>query len=365
MSEKARRMEHGVSELRTVPDDIPLTESNERTASERRLAVAAMHARVQEITRLTSAIEESFAQVSEILPADSGNFADLTRRVVPRWHFPMLNDTERNASLAAAMERLIPPGSVVLDIGSGSGLLAMVAIRAGASRVYTCEDNPLLAEIARQVISGHGMSDVITVLDKRSTDLVVGRDLDRRVDVVSCEIVDCGLIGEGLLPTIRHAREHLLAPGGLLIPRSARLRGQLINSQAITSLNQVQDAAGFDVSLMNAFATRGHFPVRLGTWPHRLLSEPMELMTFDLARDPLTPGRRQLSAQVTESGEAHGLVAWFELDLGAGIVLRNSADNVSTHWMQALIPFEKSAVVSSGQRLGFELSWTDLQLSVR
>ena len=154
----------------------------------------------------------------------------------------------------------------MLDIGSGSGLLAMVAIRAGASRVYTCEENPLLAEIARQVISGYGMSDVITVLDKRSTDLVVGRDLDHRVDVVELEIVDCGLIGEGLLPTIRHARQHLLAPGGL-IPRSARLRGALINSQVIIGLNQVQDAAGFDVSLMNTFATRGHFPVRLSTWP--------------------------------------------------------------------------------------------------
>lgn len=310
-------------------------------------------------------MEESLAQVDEMRPTDSGKFADLAKRVVPRWHFPMLNDTERNAALATALEQLIPPGSVVLDIGSGSGLLAMVAIRAGASRVYTCEENPLLAEIARQVISGYGMSDVITVLDKRSTDLVVGRDLDHRVDVVSSEIVDCGLIGEGLLPTIRHARQHLLAPGGLLIPRSARLRGALINSQVIIGLNQVQDAAGFDVSLMNTFATRGHFPVRLSTWPHQLLSEPMELLAFDLESDQLTPGRRQLSAQVTESGEAHGLVAWFELELGAGIVLRNSLDNVTSHWMQAFIPFEKSAAVSNGQQLSFELSWTDLQLSAR
>jgi type II protein arginine methyltransferase len=277
----------------------------------------------------------------------------------------MLNDTERNASLASAMERLIPPGSVVLDIGSGSGLLAMVALRAGAARVYTCEENPLLAEIARQVISGHGMSDLITVLDKRSTDLIVGRDLDRRVDVVACEIVDCGLIGEGLLPTIRHARQHLLAPGGLLIPGSARLYGQLISSAAITGLNQVQNALGFDVSLMNAVATCGHFPVRLGTWPHQLLSEPTELAAFDLASDPLAPGRRQLSAYVTESGEAHGLVAWFELDLGNGIVLRNSPDNIASHWMQALIPFDKPAVVASGQQLSIELSWTDLQLSAR
>jgi predicted O-methyltransferase YrrM len=337
----------------------PALKETEAASPQTRLAMAAIQTQIKELSRLAHTVEEALAREAQ---PDSDLFAEVARRAVPRWHFPMLNDTERNVAFVTALERLIPAGSVVLDIGSGSGLLAMVAARAGAARVYTCEENPLLAEIARQIISDHGMSDVITVLNKRSTELEIGRDLDSRVDVVVSEIVDCGLIGEGLLPTIRHAREHLLAPGGLIIPESARLHGQLVSSPAIAGLNQVHYAAGFDVSLMNVAATRGHFPVRLGGWPHELLSEPLELAAFDLTSDPLGPGRRQLPVPVTASGEAHGLATWFEMELGAGVILSNSARNATSHWMQALIPFDKPATVTAGQQLSIELNWTETQL---
>lgn len=323
-----------------------------------RFAVAALRAQAADLGRLALSVEEALAHASDLSP-DSDVIADIARRSVPRWHFPMLNDAKRNNAFAAALEQQIPAGSTVLDIGSGSGLLAMVAARAGAARVYTCEENPLLAEIARQTISGHGMSDVITVLDKRSTHLVVGRDIESRVDVVVSEIVDCGLIGEGMLPTIRHAREHLLAPGGLLIPASARLYGQLISSPTVTSLNQVQDAVGFDVSLMNLVATRSHFPVRLDTWPHEVLSEPLLLTEFDLLSGPLGPGRRLLSPTVTSVGEADGLAGWFEMNLGADVVLHSSPGKAGAHWMQAFIPLAKPVALTPGQDLGIELSWTD------
>lgn len=332
------------------------------TAPRLRLAIAAIRTQASELRRLAAAVEQTLSGAAELPSPGSAAFAEIARRAVPRWHFAMLNDTERNKALATALEQLIPHGSTVLDIGSGSGLLAMVAVQAGAARVYTCEENPLLAEIARQIIGDHGLSDVITVFGKRSTELVAGHDLDGRVDVLVSEIVDCGLIGEGLLPTIRHAREHLLAPGGLMIPARARLYGQLIYSQIITGLNQVRNAVGFDVSLMNAVATRGHFPVRLATWPHEVLSGPVQLAAFDLRSDPLTPGRRPVLVPVASPGEAHGLAAWFEMELGGGLALRNSLDNSASHWMQALIPFDKPVPVTAGQQLSIELNWTDTQL---
>jgi type II protein arginine methyltransferase len=201
------------------------------------------------------------------------------------------------------------------------------------------------------------------VVNKRSTELQVGRELDRRVDVVVSEIVDCGLIGEGLLPTMRHTREHLLAPGGIMLPQSARLYGQLIQSEIGINLNRVDKAAGFDVSVMNVAATRGHFPLRLWTWPHEVLSEPAELLGFDLVNGPTEPGSRSLSLPSTADGVAHALAAWFELDLGAGVVLRNSPENVGSHWMQALIPFDEPLPVKAGSRLDIELSWTDYRLT--
>jgi predicted RNA methylase len=100
-----------------------------------------------------------------------------TIRTVPRWHFAMLNDAERNDAFAVAFERRLWPGCHVLDIGSGSGILAMMAIRAGAGRVTTCEANPVIADLARQIVAAHGMANVIDVLAVHSTNLRVGSEL--------------------------------------------------------------------------------------------------------------------------------------------------------------------------------------------
>lgn len=328
-----------------------------------RLLAASLHSlshQVRELADQASLICESL--VSEALAADT--FARVAAQSVPRWHFAMLNDTERNTALVEALERILTVGSTVLDIGSGSGLIAMAAIRAGARRVVTCEMNPLLAEIARQNIDAHGMSNVITVISKPSYLLEVGRDLPTRVDVLVSEIVDCGLIGEGLLPSIRHARAHLLTPGGVMLPSAARLYGQLVHSEAVLALNRVDKASEFDVSLMNVVATSGHFPVRLNTWPHRMMSRPARLVDFDLSAGPLDPGARQVTFEVTADGEAHGLAAWFQLDLGGGITLTNTPQNTASHWMQAMALFDTPMPVKAGESMSLHLRWGDYQLSI-
>jgi SAM-dependent methyltransferase len=328
-----------------------------------RLVLTAMRAQVEEIGRIATATGDALGRLLDP-SAGSPALGDALRRSIPRWHFAMLNDRERNDALAVALERRIRPGSHVLDIGSGTGLLAMMAVRAGAAHVTTCETNPVMAEIARQVIAQHGMADVITVVPKRSLDLVVGVDLQRRVDFLVSEIVDCGLIGEGLLPTIAHAREHLLAPDGEMLPVAGRILGFLVDSPAILNLNRTTTAGGFDVRRLNAVATEGHFPVRLSTWPHRVLTDAVELASFDLVDGSLGDGSAVVVLPVLASGTAHGVVAWFEMDLGAGVVIRNSPDNVVSHWMQALVPFDQPIDVVAGTAASVELSWAADRLSV-
>lgn len=329
-----------------------------------RLIVASLQAYAHELSQMALSMSDELARATS--PEDLSRVASrLAVRSIPRWHFAMLNDTERNQALAAAVERLAQPGSHVLDIGSGTGLLAMMAARVGAERVTSCEANPLLAEIARQVVAAHGLSDVISIVTKHSTELEIGVDIERPADLIVSEIVDCGLVGEGLLPTIRHAREHLLAPEGRLMPRAAQLHGFLIDSEVADGLNRVDTASGFDVRPLNIVATPGHFPLRLRTWPHRVLSETVQLVHFDLATDPLVDGARRVSLPIAADGWAHGLVAWFEMDLGPGVVIRNSPDKLESHWMQALLPFEQPRPVTAGGRLDLELRWQDKRLTAR
>jgi type II protein arginine methyltransferase len=334
------------------------------SAAEDRIRLAALQATANELRSLATATQDSAAALLARSPSASERSRDAALRTVPRWHFAMLNDRDRNDAFALALGQRIEPGSHVLDIGAGTGLLAMMAVRAGAARVTTCEANPVIAEIARQVVEAHGLSDAIKVVPKLSTDLVVGQDMPDRADLVVSEIVDCGLIGESLLPAIRHARTHLLADGGQMIPGGGRLIGCLVESEAIESLNRVSTAGGYDVSLLNRFATPGHFPVRLMTWPHRLLSEPVELLRFDLANDSLEDGRRRVALSPSEDGTAHGVVAWFELDLGAGVIVRNPPQAL-THWMQAFIPLPHHVPVTADDPLDIDLRWHQERLTAR
>lgn len=269
------------------------------------------------------------------------------RELVPRWHFAMLNDRDRNDAYRRAIADVVRPGDLVLDIGTGAGLLALFAARAGAV-VVTCKMEPLVAAVAEQVVVDNGLSDRIRVVNARSTDLKVGVDLPVRADVLVTEIFDCGLLGEHVLPVLAHARQHLLRPEARLVPGSARLWGQLVESEQIYAQNAVSMVEGFDLSAFGQFRSVEYFSTYLHQYLHRELSEPFVLLDVDFTAATV-PTDVSVEVPVTESGKAHAIVMWFELDLARGITLRNHpSQNRYTHWRQALQTFDYPLECSEG-----------------
>ena len=110
--------------------------------------------------------------------------AEVFSRDVAVWFFPMVRDRVRNKAYAMAMRRAIRPGCRVLEIGTGTGLLAMMAARAGAAEVVTCESNLAVAAAASEIIARNGFADRVRVISKSSVDLEVGIDLIDRADVL-------------------------------------------------------------------------------------------------------------------------------------------------------------------------------------
>ena len=78
------------------------------------------------------------------------------------------------SSYGPALERAKRPGDTVFEIGTGSGIVAMMAARAGAGRVVTCEVLPVMADAAREIVELNGLSDLITVINKKSTHRLSG-----------------------------------------------------------------------------------------------------------------------------------------------------------------------------------------------
>src|SRR4029079_4411538 len=85
------------------------------------------------------------------LMLENPNLRGLYHGVVPGWHFAMMDHHKRNEAYEAAIRRAVP-GKRVLDIGTGAGLLALMAARAGAAKVTACEAVPIIGELAREII---------------------------------------------------------------------------------------------------------------------------------------------------------------------------------------------------------------------
>ena len=79
------------------------------------------------------------------------------------FHRMLIADRVRSDAYQRAIRALVREGDVVLDIGTGSGLLAMFACQAGASRVYAVERTSI-ASVARELARANGFADRIEVI---------------------------------------------------------------------------------------------------------------------------------------------------------------------------------------------------------
>ncbi|HEX9991930.1 MAG TPA: 50S ribosomal protein L11 methyltransferase [Acidimicrobiales bacterium] len=307
--------------------------------------------RLLERGRLTEALAafEAAASRPQADPQVRRLLNQVHRRLVPRWHFAMLNDTGRNAAYRRALSTIDLRGKTVLDVGSGSGLLAMMAADLGAAQVYSCEAVEAIAGLARRIVAVNRKAHIVEVIARQSFDLVVGRDLHAPADVLVTETIDCGLVGEGLLPIVRHAREHLLRESASIVPCKATLHAALLESAEVHGNNFAFVADVYDVTLFNEFSTYDYFPVRLDTWNHRLLSEPVDLFRFDFETDPLDPETVEVDLEAGSTGTVHGVVMWFTVELVPGVSIANAPTGRASHWMQAVQCFEHPMPVSAGQ----------------
>ncbi len=252
----------------------------------------------------------------------------IMRHRVPSFHHGMLGDHARNTAWRQAIVALAP-GRVVLDIGTGSGLLAMIAAQAGAAHVHACEMNPMLAQTAQEIIAANGLADKITVHPVRSDKLDRLRDLGSGADLIVSEILAHDLLGEGVLPTMDHAHAQLAAPGAVFLPESAAIRVALADDPLRPEpLGAVE---GFDLSAFNVHVKAGQ--TARTTDPHFILrSETADLMTFDFTRPPAPEGRSEV-ALTSSGGLVSGVAQWLRVELGGGAIYENAPGiDPDAHW---------------------------------
>lgn len=126
----------------------------------------------------------------------------------------MINDQARMDAYYAALSRLIEPGrSIVVDIGAGSGIFALLACQLGARRVYAIEPAPI-GRIIPQMARDNGYADRIVLFNQVSQSV----ELAEQADIVLGDL-------RGSSPFVPHnitpffdAKQRLLKPDGVILP---------------------------------------------------------------------------------------------------------------------------------------------------
>lgn len=288
------------------------------------------------------------AEARELVSGDGESAtlaAEMLSDAVPAWHFTLLRDALRNQAYDAAIRRAVTPGCTVLEIGTGSGILAMMAARAGA-RVVTCESNPPVAAAARAVIAANGLADRIRVVGKRSFELDPRADLGGPADILVSEIVSNDFVSEGVLAAHGDAVARLLKPDARVIPARGRVRVALADDRDWANL-RLGMVSGFDLSPFNRVA-RPFREVTSDSPRIALRSDPADLFTFDLAAPgPWRDRRTRMSLSAT-GGTVNGILQWISIDLDGEIYENRPGDGMRSCWAPLLWPFTEARDTHAG-----------------
>ena len=145
---------------------------------------------------------------------------------VPQWHYSMLLDRERVAIFKRAIEKTVKPGHIVYDVGTGSGILAMIAAKI-AKKVYAIELDPITYQYAMENIKFNKFNN-ITLIEGDAIEY----NIQDNVDVIIAEMLDTALITEPQIPVINTLlKKGILKEKGRIIPEKVYNTAQVVISR--------------------------------------------------------------------------------------------------------------------------------------
>jgi len=266
-------------------------------------------------------------------------------------HRTMIRDRVRTEAFRRAIDAVVRPGDVVLDVGAGSGILSLFAAQAGAARVYAVEQTSI-AVLAQQLAAANGFEDIVQVIQGDVLEI----EPPERVDVVVSEWLGGFGIDEGMLVPVTAARDRWLKPGGTMIPSSVTAWAALVHDRYLADMVSFLRANPYGLRLDDLVDTTVNEILYSGTFRHLSAgdrrSEPSRLWTTDMDLIPLGQALAAHEAEtllpVRGHGTANALALWFSAELAPGISLSVGPGDPPTHWGMTTAPLNSPVELSPG-----------------
>jgi hypothetical protein len=246
------------------------------------------------------------------------------------YHRTLIADRVRNAAFEKALRALIKKGeTTVADIGTGTGLLALMAAKLGAREVFLYEAAEV-AGVAAKILKANGARNC-HLIPCHSTEMVD----PPKVDVVVSETLGNYALEEHIIETLADARKRFLKPGGVMIPRRLEQFVAPVVSDRIQREFDAWDDTGFDLSVARGMSLNNIYVRTLK--PAELL-DPQVWDTVEFGTDARSSRKGEASWKIKSPATIYGFAVWWKAELVPGVELSTAPDAPRTHWEQLYFP---------------------------
>lgn len=276
-------------------------------------------------------------------------------------HKTYLSDVRRNAAYRAAISRAVHSSSVVVDLGSGSGILGFFALQAGCRRLYSVERSDFIHH-ARTIAERNDFAGRTEFIQADLFDV----QLPEKADVLIHEQVGAYVWEENLVEKLVHARERLLAPGGIILPYRVSLF--LVPVVHRTTLRDRQfwstPLYGIDFSHLDAVEQEQAEAMALPRIVHletdeSFLAAPVQVAVTNLYEDRIRPDRLEAEFTIDKPGICSGIAGFFEIRFDDEITLSTAPSSTPTNWHQFLLPVTDQRSCKPGDRFALSVDVAD------
>jgi protein arginine N-methyltransferase 1 len=312
---------------------------------------------------------EGLKKLAKASPKATAYVYDLINRQVFTdlgWHERMLSDRIRVDAYRRGIAGSIKPGDVVIDLGTGTGILAFMASRAGAKHVYAVDHSDFI-DVAREIGARNGFTNV-TFVAQNSREF----SPPEKVDIVLHEQFGNVAFGENMVMNLLDLKRRCLKPGGRIVPALFDVFVEPVSLKDEYRVPPIWelDGLGIDVAFLETYPGikkyigKFHGLRSLKNFEvERLLCEPAPILSVDMnaiTGEHDIAKRHEVRKPVLRDGNLDGYCLYFRCRFDDGTSFDNAPASPSTSW-ECIVIRKPRRELHAGARLTYSVDMEDIE----